>query len=52
MIWVCQTHVKKGVESLRVPHVRETTFQTTCLFCKQKAVYELYYITYTNKSLA
>lgn len=45
MIFVCSNHVTDGVKEISAPHIEKipTDKENCCEYCKQKAVYRLFY---------
>jgi hypothetical protein len=45
MLVVCKKHVKEGITCFDVPHVKKISdSKLTCLFCKEEANIEVFYL--------
>lgn len=47
MITVCREHVNKGVQMFQAPHVTKTSINAKCLFCQNRASFEVDYFGFT-----
>ncbi len=43
MVFVCSTHIKKGISFFYVPHVVKTRLSVPCHFCSHSASFEIGY---------
>ncbi|SFE87773.1 hypothetical protein SAMN05192532_10598 [Alteribacillus iranensis] len=51
MVWVCECHVSKGINMLDIPHVKKSSLNVKCLFCQNKAQYEVFYNDFNYSTL-